>query len=158
MRVNGYIEHMGILLTIAGIVIALYTFSSVIGLWMSYKVMDSLGDGDGIPEILAEAEPHHIELMGDYAHGWRRHAWAISIIALFTTLLSMLTQSQLAFWALGIAIMIDVGLFLSYPKLKAFLAQTGLQERLLDGAQCAALLAAFTLLFWVHQRAGVIIQ
>lgn len=148
---------MGLLLTIAGIVIALYTLSSVVGLWMSYQIMDALAEGHAIPEVLDEADDHHIELMSNYATGWRRHAWATSIVALFTTLLAMLIQSQLAFWALGIALIIDVGLFLSYSQIRGFLDQTSLQERLLDAAQCVALMAAFALLFWVHQRAGPII-
>jgi hypothetical protein len=148
---------MGILLTIAGLIIALYTFSSVVGLWLAYQIMDAAAEGEAIPEALAEAEEHHIELMANYALGWRRHAWAGSIIALFTTLLAMLTQSQLAFWALGVAIFIDAAMFLTYDGNDEFLAQSSLQERILDAVQSIALMAAFALLLWVNLRAGEIL-
>jgi hypothetical protein len=148
---------MGILLTIAGIIIAFYTFSSVVGLWLAYQIMDAQNEGEAIPEALAEAEVHHIELMANYALGWRRYIWAASIVALFTTLLAMLVQSPLAFWALGLAILIDTGMFLTYRGSKDFMAQTNLQERLLDGAQSIALLAALALLMWVNLRAGEIL-
>jgi hypothetical protein len=148
---------MGILLTAAGIVILLYTFSSVVGLWLSYQIMDAQAGGEAIPELLEDADDHHIELMASYALRWRRHAWAAAIVALFTTLLALLSQSQLAFWAFGIALIIDVGLFLSYSGLKGFLDRTSLSERLVDSAQSVALLGTFALLFWVHQRAGQIL-
>jgi hypothetical protein len=148
---------MGILLTIAGIIIALYTISSVVGLWMSHQIMEAQAEGEAIPEMLEDAEDHHIELMAGYAQGWRRHVWAGSIVALFTTLLAMLMGSPLAFWAFGAAIIVDAGLFLSYRGIKNFLDQTSLQERLLDAVQSGALFAAFALLFWVNQRAGAII-
>jgi hypothetical protein len=156
-RVTDYISHMGILLTIAGLVIALYTFSSVVGLWLAYQVMDAAEQGEAIPEALAEADDHHIELMARYALGWRRHVWAGSIVALFTTLLAMLIQSHLAFWALGVAIAIDTALFLTYSGNEEFLVQSSLQERILDGVQSMALLAAFALLLWVNLRAGEIL-
>jgi hypothetical protein len=149
---------MGILLTIAGIVIVLYTFSSVLGLWLSYQVMDALADGEGVPEPLEEVEEHHIELLAHYARGWRRHAWAASIVALFTTLIAMASSSPLAFYALGIAIALDSLLFLTYDDLPNFLGQTNLQERLIDAGQALVILAAFGLLMWINLRAGEILQ
>lgn len=149
---------MGLLLTIAGIIVLVYTISSVVGLWLSYQMMDALAEGDGIPEPLQEAPDHHIEMISHYARGWRRHAWAVSIVALFTTLISMVISSPLAFWALGIALFIDSLLFVTYADIKQFIAQTDVQERLLDMCQCIALLAAFALLLWVNLRAGEIIQ
>jgi hypothetical protein len=149
---------MGILLTIAGIIIGFYTFSSVVGLWLSYQIMDAQAQGEPVPEALAEAEEHHIELMANYARGWRRHAWAGSIVALFTTLLGLFVQSPIAFWALGVAILIDTVMFLTYDNNRAFLAQTSLEERLLDGLQSLSLLGAFALLLWVNLRAGEIIR
>lgn len=149
---------MGILLTIAGIIIALYTFSSVLGLWLANQMMDSAAQGGKVPDVLDEVPLHHIELMANYARGWRRQAWAASIVALFTTLIALMANSPLAFWAIGVAILIDLGLFLTYEDLRGFLAQTDLQERLIDAAQSLALLFAFTLLFWVHLRQGQILQ
>ncbi|NJR20639.1 MAG: hypothetical protein HC777_03800 [Hyphomonadaceae bacterium] len=149
---------MGILLTIAGIIVAIYTVSSVMGLWLSYKMMDALADGEDVPDILDDASPHHIEMISHYARGWRRHAWALSIIALFTTLIAMLIGSPLAFWALGVALMIDSVLFVTFDNIKSFVAQTDVQERLLDTCQCLALLASLALLLWVNLRAGEIIQ
>jgi hypothetical protein len=149
---------MGILLTIAGIVVLLYTISSVLGLWLSYQVMDAMAEGDDVPEALEEVDNHHIELLGHYARGWRRHAWAASIIALFTTLIAMASSSPLAFYALGIAIALDCLLFLTYEDLQHFLAQTNLQERLLDAAQVLVILSAFTLLMWINLRAGEILN
>lgn len=149
---------MGILLTIAGIIIVFYTFSSVVGLWLAYQIMDATSGGEGVPEPLAEAPAHHVELMSNYARGWRRHAWSVSIVALFTTLLAMMASSPLAFWALGVAILIDTILFMSYGGIKAFLVQTNLQERLIDVTQSLALLAALALLCWINARAGEIIQ
>jgi hypothetical protein len=149
---------MGILLTIAGIIIAFYTFSSVVGLWLAYQIMDMAADGEGIPEPLEEAPAHHVELMKNYAQGWRRHAWSVSIVALFTTLIAMFAGSPLAFWALGVAILIDTFMFMSYSGIKSFLAQTNLQERLIDVTQSLALLAALALLWWINARAGEIIQ
>jgi hypothetical protein len=148
---------MGVLLTIAGIVVLLYTISSVLGLWMSYQVMDAMADGGEVPEPLEEVEDHHLEFLGHYARGWRRHVWAASIIALFTTLISMVTSSPLAFYALGIAIVLDTLLFMTYDDLQSFLAQTNLQERLIDVAQVIVIMAAFALLMWVNMRAGEIL-
>ena len=145
---------MGILLTFAGIIIVLYTFSSVVGLWLAAQIMDATADGQGIPEPLAEAPAHHVEMMAQYAMGWRRYAWIVSIIALFTTLIAMATSSPLAFWALGVAILIDVTLFMTYTNINGFLAKTNLQERLVDASQSVALLAAFALLLWINQRAS----
>jgi hypothetical protein len=148
---------MGILLTIAGIVILFYTISSVLGLWLSYQVMDAMADGDELPEALDEVEDHHVQLLGFYARGWRRHVWAVAIVALFTTLIAMATSSPLAFYALGIAIGLDSILFLTYNDLPNYLAQTSLQERLLDAAQAMFVLGAFALLLWVNMRAGEIL-
>jgi ABC-type glycerol-3-phosphate transport system permease component len=149
---------MGILQTIAGIIVALYTFSSVVGLWLAYQMMDAHADGGDVPEALSEVPIHHIELMTNYAQGWRRYAWSASIVALFTTLIAMVASSPLAFWALGVAILIDLGLFMTYEDLKGFLAQTDLQERLIDAVQSLALLFAFTLLLWIQMRQGQILQ
>jgi hypothetical protein len=149
---------MGILLTIAGIVILLYTFSSVLGLWLSYQVMDALADGEDVPEPLEEVEAHHIELLAHYARGWRRHAWAAVIVALFTTLIAMVSSSPLAFYALGIAIALDCLLFLTYDDLPQFLAQTNLQERLIDAGQALVVLSALALLLWINLRAGEILN
>jgi hypothetical protein len=157
-RVIDYINNMGILQTIAGIIIALYTFSSVVGLWLAYQMMDSAEAGKDVPEALSEIPVHHIELMANYAQGWRRHAWSASIVALFTTLIAMVANSPLAFWALGVAILIDLGLFMTYEDLKGFLAQTDLQERLIDAVQSLALLFALTLLLWIQMRQGQILQ
>jgi hypothetical protein len=148
---------MGFLLTIAGITILLYTLSSVLGLWLSYQVMDALADNEPVPEALEEAAPHHIELLAHYARGWRRHAWAASIVALLTTLIAMAISSPLAFYALGVAIALDAVLFLTYDDLPHYLAQTNLQERLIDTAQALVLLAALALLMWVNLRAGQIL-
>jgi hypothetical protein len=148
---------MGILLTIAGIIIALYTLSSVIGLWLAGKIMEAKLEGGIVPDALDEAPEHHIELMTDYAHGWRRYAWSASIIALFTTLIAMFSSSPLAFWALGIAILIDVVLFMTYPGIKKFLAQTDVTERLIDATQSLALLFALALLLWINLRQGQIL-
>jgi hypothetical protein len=145
---------MDILLILAGTIIAFYTLSSVAGFWLSQQIMEAQTQGMAIPEALAEAEDHHIELMATYALGWRRHAWTASIIALMTTLLAMLTQSQLAFWALGAAIGIDALLFGTYRGQRAFLAHMSAQERLLDSAQSLVLLATFAVLFFVHQSAS----
>lgn len=148
---------MGVLLTIAGIIVAVYTISSVMGLWLSYKMMDAMAEGEAIPEMLDEASPHHIDMISHYARGWRRHAWAVSIIALFTTLIAMMVASPLAFWALGLALAIDSVLFLTFEDVKSFVARSDMQERLLDLCQGLALLAAFALLLWVNLRAGDII-
>lgn len=145
---------MDILLILAGTVIAFYTLSSVAGFWLSQQIAEAQAQGIAIPDALAEAEDHHIELMATYALGWRRHAWTASIIALMTTLLAMLTQSQLAFWALGTAIGIDALLFATYSEKKHYLAHMSMQERLLDGAQALVLLAIFALLFFVYQSVG----
>jgi hypothetical protein len=142
---------MDILLILAGTVIAFYTLSSIAGFWLSQQIMEAQAQGIAIPEALAEAEDHHIELMATYALGWRRQAWTASIIALMTTLLAMIAQSQLAFWALGFAIGIDALLFLTYSGQRGFLAQMSMQERLIDSAQSFVLLATFALLFFVHQ-------
>jgi hypothetical protein len=149
---------MGILLVIAAILIALYTVSSVVGLWLSSKIMNAVAVGDAMPAGLEEAPAHHIDLMSNYGLGWRRNAWVAAIVALFTTLIAMLANSPLAFWALGIAILIDLVLFLTYKDIKGFLAQTTLQERLIDAAQSLALLGVLGLLLWVHLRAGEIIN
>jgi hypothetical protein len=148
---------MGILLTIAGIIVLLYTVSSVLGLWMSYQVMDAMADGEEMPEAFEGVDVHHLELLGHYARGWRRHVWAIAIVALFTTLIAMATSSPLAFYALGIAIGLDTLLFVTYEDLPNFLAQTNLQERLIDAGQALVILAAFALLMWVNMRAGEIL-
>jgi hypothetical protein len=148
---------MGFLLTIAGIIILLYTFSSVIGLWLSYQVMDAMAEDEPVPEALEEVSPHHIELLAHYARGWRRHAWAASIVALFTTLIALASSSPLAFYALGIALMLDTVLFMTYEDLPNFLAHTDLQERLLDAAQAVVLLCTFALLLWINMRAGEIL-
>lgn len=157
VRVIAYMNTMGILLTIAGIIILLYTFSSVVGLWLSYQIMEKIGEGNVIPEALDEAPAHHIELMKSYALGWRRHAWSVSIVALFTTMIALIANSPLAFWALGCAIAIDSILFMTYREIKSFLSQTNVQERLIDAAQSLALLAALALLLWVNMRAGEIL-
>jgi K+-transporting ATPase A subunit len=148
---------MGILLTIAGIVVLLYTLSSVLGLWLSYQVMDALAEGDALPEPLQEVEPHHVELLANYAQGWRRYLWAVSIVALFTTLIAMISSSPLAFYALGIAIAVDTLLFLTYEDLQHYLDQTNLQERLIDLVQAVFVMGALALLMWINLRAGDIL-
>ena len=152
------VQTMGIFLTIAGVIIVLYTFSSVVGLWLAHQVMDATSDGQVMPEALGETPDHHLELMANYARGWRHYVWSASIVALFTTLLAMATSSPLAFWALGCAIVLDTLLFMTYPDIKRFLAQTDMQERLIDVTQSMALLAAFTLLLWINLRSGQIID
>jgi hypothetical protein len=148
---------MGILLTIAGIIVLLYTISSVLGLWLSYQVMEAMADGDTVPEALEEVEDHHIELLGHYARGWRRHVWAVSIVALFTALIAMATSSPLAFYALGIAIILDTWLFMTYDDLPNYLSQTNLQERLMDAGQVVVVMAALALLMWINMRTGEIL-
>jgi hypothetical protein len=148
---------MGILLTIAGIVIVVYTISSVVGLWLSYQMMDAIAEGGEIPEALEEAPEHHLDMIANYARGWRRHAWALSIIGLFTTLIALAIGSPLAFWALGIVLVIDSLLFVTYEDLRAFLAQISIEEQVLDALQCLALLACFALLLWINLRAGDVI-
>jgi hypothetical protein len=148
---------MGILLTIAGIIILIYTISSVVGLWLSYQMMDAIAEGGDIPEALEEAPDHHLDMIAHYARGWRRHAWAASIVGLFTTLIAMTINSPLAFWALGAVMLIDSVLFMTYDDLQDFLAQTTFEERLLDGLQWLSLLAAFALLLWINLRIGDVI-
>jgi hypothetical protein len=148
---------MGFLLTVAGIIVLLYTFSSVMGLWLSYQVMDAMAADEPVPEALEEVAPHHIDLLGHYARGWRRHVWAVSIVALFTTLIALASSSPLAFYALGIALALDSLMFMTYDDLPHYLAQTDLQERLLDTAQAVALLCTFALLLWINLRAGEIL-
>ncbi len=149
---------MGILLTIAGIIIVLYTLSSIIALWLAVQVMEATDNGQDIPEGLEEVPPRQIELMSNYAKGWRRHVWAASIVALFTTLLAMLANSPLAFWALGTSMLLEVTLFMTYPDIKGLLAKADFQERLVEAIQSIALLAAFSLLLWYNLRIGHIIK
>ena len=141
---------MNILLTISGVIVLFYTFSSVVGLWLSHKIMDATADGNVVAEALEGAPAHHVELMANYARGWRRHAWQASIFALFTTLIAIVINSPLAFWALGTAIIIDSTLFISYAGIGAFLAKTDARERLIDVFQSLALLAALAILYWVN--------
>jgi hypothetical protein len=148
---------MGFFLTIAGIIIVVYAISSVVGLWLCYQVMDALAEDDILPEPLQEAPDHHIDMLANYARGWRRHAWAVSIVALFTAMIALATGSPLAFYAFGISLAIDNLLFVTYDELPEFLAQTNLQERLIDVAQGVAVLAALALLMWINLRAGEIL-
>jgi hypothetical protein len=145
---------MGILLIIAGLIVAVYTLSSVTGLWMSYKVMQAKATGQGLPEALQEIPDHHVVLLGNYAQGWRKHFWSASIIALFTVLLAMVAGSALAYWAMGVALIIDAVLYMTYSGMKTFIAQSNVQERWVDAIQCCALLAVFSLFFWVYMRPG----
>lgn len=149
---------MGILLTIAGIIIGLYTLSSVIGLWLANQIMEAVEGGEPLPETFEDVPAHHIELMSHYAQGWRRYAWSVSIFALLASLITFFLGSPWAFWALGLAILIDMGLFMTYPGIKTFLSQTNLPERLVDAAQSISLLLALALLAWVNLRAGQILQ
>lgn len=149
---------MGILLTIAGIIIGLYTLSSVFGLWLASQIMEAAEAGEPLPDGLDEAPAHHIDLMSHYAQGWRRYAWSASIAALFGTLTALVLGSPWAFWALGLAILIDMGMFMTYPGLKTFLSQTNLQERLIDAIQSVVLLLVLALLLWINARAGEILR
>lgn len=149
---------MGILLTIAGIIIGLYTLSSVIGLWLACQIMEAVEEGEPLSDALDEAPAHHIELMTQYAQGWRRYAWSVSIFALLAALISLSLGRSWAFWALGLAIFIDMGMFMTFPGIKTFLSQTNLQERLIDAAQSVVLLLVLALLAWINLRAGQILR
>ncbi|MEN9856189.1 MAG: hypothetical protein RLZZ157_1315, partial [Pseudomonadota bacterium] len=99
---------MDLLLAIAGITIGFYTATSALGLWLAQQVMDAVAEGGSFPEALEEAPDHHIELMATYALGWRRTAWRASVFALITSLIALIAGSPLAYWALGMAIGLDV--------------------------------------------------
>lgn len=133
------------MLTLAGIIIFLYAVSSILGLWLASQVTKVL-EGDGpMPEVFAETPRHHLELMANYAMGSRALAWRVSIGALVTTLVALAFSSALAFWALGFALAIDCLLFMTCRDIKPILSQTTQTERLVDAAQCLALLASLTL-------------
>ncbi|MFN9611317.1 MAG: hypothetical protein ACK569_02390, partial [Hyphomonadaceae bacterium] len=66
------------MLTLAGIIVFLYAVSSILGLWLASQVTKML-EGEGpIPEALAETPQHHLDLMANYAMGWRASAWRTS--------------------------------------------------------------------------------
>jgi len=137
------------MLTLAGIIVFLYAVSSILGLWIATQVSRVL-EGEGpMPEALAETPQHHLDLMANYAMGWRASAWRASIAALITSLVALAFSSSLAFWALGLALAIDCILFMTCRDIRLILYQTSRMERLVDAAQCVALLASFTLLFWL---------
>jgi hypothetical protein len=137
------------MLTLAGIIVFLYAVSSILGLWLSTQVTKVL-EGEGpIPEALSETPQHHLDLMANYAMGWRALAWRASIAALITSLVALTFSSSLAFWALGVALAIDCILFMTCRDIGLILEQTTAVERLVDAAQCVALLASFTLFFWL---------
>jgi hypothetical protein len=144
------------MLTLAGIVVFLYAVSSILGLWLATQVAKVL-EGEGqIPESLAETPQHHLDLMANYALGWRAGAWRTSIACLVTSLVALAFSSALAFWALGLAIAIDCLLFMTCRDIRLFLSQTTATERLVDAAQCVALLASFTALFWLTLTGALI--
>ena len=137
------------MLTLAGIIVFLYAVSSILGLWLSSQVTKVLeGEGE-IPEALAETPQHHLDLMANYSMGWRTAAWRTSIAALVTSLVALAFSSSLAFWALGVALAIDCVLFMTCRDIRLILDKTSSMERLVDAAQCVALLASFTLFFWL---------
>ncbi|MFN5270408.1 MAG: hypothetical protein ACK5XZ_03280 [Hyphomonadaceae bacterium] len=137
------------MLTLAGIIVFLYAVSSILGLWLASQVTKML-EGEGpIPEALAETPQHHLDLMANYAMGWRASAWRTSIGALVTSLVALAFSSSLAFWALGLALAIDCILFMTCRDIRLILYKTTAMERLVDAAQCVALLASFTLFFWL---------
>jgi len=137
------------MLTLAGIIVFLYAVSSILGLWLSSQVTKVLeGEGE-IPEALAETPQHHLDLMANYSMGWRAAAWRTSIGALVTSLVALAFSSSLAFWALGVALAIDCVLFMTCRDIRLILYKTSATERLVDAAQCVALLASFTLFFWL---------
>jgi hypothetical protein len=87
--------------------------------------------------------------MANYSMGWRAAAWRTSIAALVTSLVALAFSSSLAFWALGVALAIDCVLFMTCRDIRLILYKTTSMERLVDAAQCVALLASFTLFFWL---------
>jgi hypothetical protein len=141
---------MGLLITAAGLIVLLYTASSVLGLWLAGKAAAARGYGAPLEPPLSEAPPHHVALLSDYATGVRGTLWRISIVCLVVTLVSMVFGSPLTPYAFGIALIIDSYLFLSYPRRVDFVAATTSQERLIDAAQCSGLLIAFAILFWTR--------
>jgi hypothetical protein len=137
------------MLTLAGIIVFLYAVSSIVGLWLSSHITKVLQGEGPIPEALSQSPQHHLDLMANYAMGWRALAWRTSIAALVTSLVAVLFSSSLAFWALGLALAIDCILFITCRDIRRILEQTTALERLVDAAQCVALLASFTLFFWL---------
>jgi hypothetical protein len=144
---------MGLLLTLSGLIVGLYALSSALGLWLAHAVMKSRRESAALPEYLHDMPPHHVNLLADYADGLRGQAWLGSVILLFACLASLAIGSPLSFWALGLTLLIDTWLFLSYPAMRRFIDHSSPLERLLDLAQSGALVAALGVLGWVAARA-----
>ena len=143
---------MGILVTLAGLIVLAYTISSAGGLWMSRYLNGVIDRGDDLPESMSDIPTHHLELMVHYSAGIRIYIWALSVGLLVLTLLALIGGSALAFWTLGFAVIIDVLLFMTCTDIYKIVEESSPLERLLDMGQCLALLASLAILMWVSMR------
>lgn len=141
---------MGLLVTLAGLIILAYTVSSALALWLAGKASAARAQGVAVEPPLSEAPSHHIALLSDYTSGRRGAMWTVSVACLLATLAGMAFSSPVTPYVLGVALIIDSALFLTYENRAVYVAATSAQERLIDALQCCALLGAFAILFWTR--------
>jgi hypothetical protein len=141
---------MGILVTLAGLIALAYTVSSGLGLFLARQAAIAAEAGVEPRGVLAEAPPHHRALLAAYAVGPRLLAWRASFACMMVTLVSLAMGTALTPYAFGMALIIDCVLFLTFKGRHAYLAAASASERLIDAAQCVALLFAFTVLAWTR--------
>lgn len=139
---------MGLLVTLSGLVIALYAAFSALGLWLARRIERARDGGEDVAELVEGMPAHHVELLSTYAVGARGRLWMVSVAAAAGSVLSLAAGSTLAVYLFGIALGLDSWLFSTWRERAAFLAKATPAERLADIAQCLALLAAFCVLAW----------
>ncbi|MCA0372081.1 MAG: hypothetical protein LCH83_04460 [Proteobacteria bacterium] len=144
---------MGVLEAIAGLIIGLYAIYCGLGLWMAQHVMavergeEALVDEDG-QTILDQLPSAHIEMMKHYYNGIPGIIWRFAFLCLVASIGCLIMNMQYAVHLFAIALGLDCLLFLTYEKKEQFLSQTSYVERLFDGVQYIALLAALVILVW----------
>lgn len=153
----GLLHHfgiiMGVFVGIAGLIIALYAIYCGLGLWMAQHVMavergeEALMDEDG-QTILDQLPSAHIEMMKHYYNGMPGIIWRFAFLCLVASIGCLLMNLPYAVHLFAIALGLDCLLFITYEKKEQFLSQTSYAERLFDGVQYLALLAALAILVW----------
>lgn len=144
---------MGTLVLISGVIVALYTAYSALGLWMAQHIIavengdDPMRDDDGLT-IIDHLPIAHLNLIKHYYVGIRGIIWRISFVCLLASVAALVMNSQFAVYLFGLALAVDCALFLTYQNREEFLAEADLVELLFDAAQYAVLLGAFLLLAW----------
>lgn len=139
------------LVLISGIVVAVYTLLSAAALWLSGRVRRVVKAGQEAATVVPDMKPHQVAMLADYSAGWRGRVWELSLVLMLACVLALLSGAQAeraAAWFLALGLLADTLLFLAWQGRDAWIARASPIERLADGGQCLALLAALAVLTW----------